>query len=205
MRAFLAVLALSCLGGTAVAEEDVIVGDPASCHIRVEYAAKEQMLHLRPKVLTGSDCKITPLMMQVGLYQALDRYRDKNLKLIFLGRLESYPWLSDELFQRARFGSTGPGFWDETTGHPADVTSDNEYVAAVLYGQVASICPSEICARPMLADVAAVLAEQGYRLTGVSAEKVLVREAPPTGGVEWLPGGKFPVDALIHLDIAKKD
>lgn len=198
---FLGVM-LSFIGSTALAD-DIIVGDPNACHLKVEYEAKEQMLHLRPVLPTGSDCEITPLMVQAGLYQALDRHRDKSLRSIFLGRLESYPWMSEMLFYRARMNSMGQGFWDETQGHPADDSNDNQYVAAVLSGQIGSNCPGDACKRPILVDIEEVLAEQGYRLGGVSAEKVLKRYAPPSGDIAPVPGGKFPYDALVHLRIAK--
>lgn len=203
MRALALGLLLGFIGGNALADEALIVGNPDSCHIKVDYESQEQLLHLRPTVPAGAKCTITPLMLQVGLYQALDRHRDDVLSSIFLGRLESYPWLSDTLFERARFNSMALGFWDETTGHPADGSNDNQYVAAVLSDVIGSKCPGDLCRRPILADIEQVLSEQGYRLGRVSVEKVLTRYAPASGDLMSIPAGHFPYDALVHLRIAK--
>jgi hypothetical protein len=203
MRGLLGGLLLSLISGAALADDPLIVGNPNSCHIKIDYEAGEQLLHLRPTVPAGAGCEITPLMLQVGLYQALGQHRSGVVRSIFLGRLESYPWLSETLFERARFSSTGPGFWDETTGHPADGSSDNEYVADVLYEKVASKCLFDVCRRPVFGEIKAVLSELGYSLTGVSVEKVLKRHAPAVGGESMIPAGIFPFDALVHLRIGK--
>src|SRR5690349_19163366 len=98
MRALIFAALLMTIGRTALSDEDIVIGDTTACHLRIEYEAKEQMLRLRPTIPVNADCEITPLMLQAGLYQALDRYRDIDLKFIFLGRLESYHWLSEALF-----------------------------------------------------------------------------------------------------------
>jgi hypothetical protein len=201
MRAILLAALLSLIGGTAFADDDVIVGDPTACHLKIEYEAKEQMLHLRPAIPAGAGCTITPLMVQAGLYLALDRHgSNPALRSIFLGRLVNYPWLSDELSARARCNSDTLGFWDSEKGAAIE-NGNNAYVASVLMDRIGR-CRGERKA-PMLDVFAEVLREKGYALTGASVEKVLMHYLPPSGDIAYSPGGKFPYDALTHLDIRK--
>nr|WP_298681900.1 hypothetical protein [uncultured Dongia sp.] len=199
MHRLLGGLLLTFIGSGAFAD-DVIVGDPASCHLRIEYEPKEQMLHLRPAIPTGATCEITPVMVQAGLYQALDRQRhNANLGLIFLGRVADYHWLSDDLIERSRCSSAQSGWWDGEKGQAIE-GSNNAFVADVLEDELGH-CESKRRV-PALDAFGAVLAEHGYDMTGVSAEKVLLRDVP--GSDEWpFAGGKFPYDALVHLRIKK--
>jgi hypothetical protein len=191
-------LLLSFAGSTAFAD-DVIVGDPSACHLKIEYEAKEQMLHLRPTVPTDGSCDITPLMVQTALYQALDRQRgNPDLKLIFLGRLVDYPWLSNALRNYAMDNSGRLGFWNADTGRSVD-GDDNAFVGYAIAWKFRG-------SMPPFGDV---LAEHGYRVVGTSAEKVLVKpmtisawpsfDSPPQQDLT----GRFPFDALVHLRIAK--
>jgi hypothetical protein len=199
MRGLLGGLLLTLTGGVAFADE-VIVGDPALCHLKIDYEAKEQMLHLRPAIPMGATCEITPVMAQAGLYQALDRQRhNPNLRLIFLGRVADYQWLSDDLIELSRCSSAQSGWWDGEKGQAIE-GSNNAFVADLLEDELGH-CESTRRV-PALGAFGAVLAEHGYDMTGVSVEKVLLRDV--SGSDEWpYAGGKFPYDALVHLRIRK--
>jgi hypothetical protein len=204
MRGLLGGLLLTFIGSVAFAD-DVIVGDPASCHLKIDYEAKEQMLHLRPKIPANGDCEISPLMVQAGLYQALDEQRNNpDLKLIFIGRLVDYPWLSRALTGHAANNSGRLGFWDAGTGHAFD-GDDNQYVVDALTSQFGQA----LVGHPFLPAFGDVLAEHGYRISGASAEKVLTRPITIPGwpkiGRPAEPdfSGHFPYDALLHLRIQK--
>ncbi len=98
---------------------------------------------------------------------------------LFIGRLVDYPWLSQYLATAAY----RDGGWNAKKGRPAALDI-NRYVAQVLFN------------KELLAPVAAVLATGGYRITGVSVEKVLVggfREVPSYQGK--MAPGRVPYDA----------
>ena len=184
MRAVLLGLLLSFTGSAAFAD-DIVVGDPNSCHLRIEYEAKEQMFHLRPTVPTNADCEITPLMVQVGLNQALKGRPDVGR--VFLGRLIGYAGMSRQLMRRANKDAR----WDSTTGKARD-GNDNNLVAALLAD------PNEIDDALMV--VRDALAAQSYEITRVSVEKVLVLCVFDN---KTVPSGCHPSDALVYLRIAK--
>ena len=199
LRALLLGAALNFIGGAAIADQDVVAGDVKACHLKIEYEAKEQMLHLRPIIPMGSACDITPLMVQTALYQALDNRRGKgSVRSIFLGRLVDYPWLSNALRNYAIDTSGRLGFWNADTGRSVD-GDDNAFVAYAIAWKFGS-------STPPFGDV---LAEHGYRVVGTSAEKVLVKPMTITAssGIVSPPQperkGRFPYDALLHLRIAK--
>lgn len=194
MRAFLIGIFL-VLGAapTWAGEAPIMVGDPDGCRVTVDYEAREQMLHFRPIMPAGKGCEVTPLMVQSALYMALDRQRaNSKLALIFLGRLENYPWLSRKLTGHAMNNSGRLGFWDPVKGHASD-GNDNQYVVDAL----SAMFKEDLVGHPYLPPFADVLAEYGYRIDGASAEKVLTKAAQP--GLSE----RFPYDALLHLRITK--
>lgn len=201
MRALLPGLLLTFIGGSVLAD-DVIVGDPTSCHLKIEYEATEQMLHLRPISPTGAHCQITQLMVQAALYQAFDQRRgDPELKLIFLGRLADYYWLPNKVLMSAVDDSGPQGGWDRVTGH-ARGTNDNAYVAAVVEKMFSFFNDGTDHYSEDQRMFTNVLWEHGYTVVGVSVEKVLVDETE-FFGEPAIPRGRYPCDALVHLRIKK--
>jgi hypothetical protein len=106
---------------------------------------------------------------------------------LFLGRLIDYPWLSHYLAETARRNKR----WNRKKGRPIK-TEINAYVARLLFH------------RDLLKPIQAELDKHGYRIAGVSVEKVLV------GGASDLPGpvqknlsGRIPFDAQVWFRLQK--
>jgi hypothetical protein len=185
VRALLLGAALSFIGGAAIADQEVIVGDLKACHLKIEYEAKEQMLHLRP-FSPGKDlCEVPLSVIGEGLNQALKGGQDVGL--IFLGRLIGYEGMSRLLMLRASKDAR----WDRATGKARD-GHDNSLVAALLAD------PNEKDDALMV--VREALAAQSYEITRVSVEKVLVLCVFDS---KTVPSGCHPSDALVYLRIEK--
>ncbi|MFO7707486.1 MAG: hypothetical protein R6V84_04870 [Desulfobacterales bacterium] len=104
-----------------------------------------------------------------------------------MGRLIDYPWLAQFLALRA---ARDPG-WDVGAGKPAQVDI-NRYVAELLFSP------------EVVRELEAPLRAKGYRITGVTVEKVLV------GGFENVPQiegphrtGKIPFDAQVWFRLER--
>ncbi|MDY0874466.1 hypothetical protein [Dongia rigui] len=194
MRAILLGALLSFVGGAAFADDDFIVGDPNACHLKIEYEAKEQMLHLRPQLPSGTDCHATSDLVEQGLDTALTRYSTLPISLIFLGRLEHYPWLSEDLTEKAIAMSGPSGRWDAIKGHARD-GNDNDFVSKALFLRLPVSAVGEFGERP-LEPFVSVLAQLGYSVYAVSVEKVMLRSVT---GRE----GHYPYDALVHVRVDK--
>lgn len=194
MRAILLAALLSFVVGAAFADDDVIVGDANACHLKIEYEAKEQMLHLRPLLPNGTDCHATSDLVEQGLDAALIRYSKLPISLIFLGRLEHYPWLSEALTEKAIAMSGPEGRWDALEGHARD-GNDNDFVSKVLFVRLPVPAVGEFGERP-LEPFVSVLAKHDYSVYTVSVEKVMSRSVPGRAG-------HYPYDALVHIPIEK--
>ena len=98
---------------------------------------------------------------------------------IAFGRIERYPWLSELLAREA----SSSRHWAPGTG------KDNQYVAAALRGM-----PEFNALFP------------GWRIAGVSVEKVLVRparELPLAAGAPIPPSRRLPYDAILWVQLAR--
>lgn len=107
---------------------------------------------------------------------------------LFIGRLIDYPWLAHYLAETAH----GDKRWNRKKGRPIEIKINN-YVARLLFNQ------------DLLKPIQTELGKHGYRIAGVSVEKVLV------GGASDLPGpdrknlpGHLPFDAQVWLQLRKK-
>jgi hypothetical protein len=170
----------------ARADDRVIAATAAGeCTLRVEAAGNWPSLRLRAVHPRFEPCGVdSPAVLRV-LEPALADLRKTEPGRVFtslsFGRLIDYPWM-------VRFLAESAGRdrgWDAVAGKPrgGDV---NRYVADVL-------------ARPdIVVPLEAPLRRHGYRIVGVSVEKVLV------GGFENVPGregpwrpGRIPFDAQV--------
>jgi hypothetical protein len=187
--AFRILLASILLLGTSVlasAGESVIASVSAGeCTLTVEAAENWPALRLRAGHPDHRPCFIEKAAVIQVLAQAFSEPHPiliaRTFTSLAIGRLIDYPWLVKFLARRA---SQDPQ-WNAAAGKPRRV-SVNRYVADVLFSP------------EIVSEIEAPLREQGYRITGVSVEKVLI------GGFDNVPQreepgrwGKIPFDAQV--------
>jgi hypothetical protein len=186
--AFRILLASVLLFGSSLpaAGEAVLASIPAGeCTLTVEAAENWPALRLRAGHPNHRPCFIEKAAVVEALTQAFAEPQpilaSRDFTSLALGRLIDYPWLVRFLALRA---AQDP-HWDVTAGKPRRVHL-NHYVADVL------------SAPEVVREIEAPLRERGYRITGVSVEKVLV------GGFENVPQwdgserkGQIPFDAQV--------
>ena len=143
---------------------------------------------MRPHEDDFTQCTLTREQLAQLLREFFSRPEAEavNYTSVFLGRLVEYPWLSRFLAAQA---AADPG-WDAETGRPrsGDI---NTYVRTALF----SPAGLELL-RP-------VFAETGYRIMGVSVEKVLVAKAESLPELGLAGMTRYPYDALTHLRLVK--
>jgi hypothetical protein len=106
---------------------------------------------------------------------------------LYLGRLIDYPWLSEYLADAA-YKDQG---WNKNKGKPVSLDI-NQYVSTLLMKKDFTLQFDE------------AFGDSGYRVVGVSVEKVLVgpfSEIFPDRGEK--PPGKVPYDAMVWLGLEK--
>jgi hypothetical protein len=170
----------------ATAGEPVIASVSAGeCTLSLEAAENWPTLRLRAGHPNYRPCFIDKAAVVGALTQAFAEphpiLASREFTSLALGRLIDYPWLVRFLALQA---AQDPQ-WDATAGKPRGVHV-NRYVADVLFST------------DIASEIEAPLRVQGYRITGVSVEKVLV------GGFENVPQiegprrkGKIPFDAQV--------
>jgi hypothetical protein len=171
-------------GVPAGAEDRLIAGSTTGeCTLRVEAAASGPALRLRVSPAGAGPCRVEPgtvLEVLERAFAALGRTEPgRKFTSLAIGRLIDYPWMARFLAENAAKDNR----WDADAGKPIGV-HENRYVADIL-------------ARPeILGPIEAVTRPHGYRVVGVSVEKVLI------GGFDSVPGwegprrrGKVPFDA----------
>ncbi len=173
-------------GVPATAGEPVIASVSAGeCTLSLEAAANWPTLRLRAGHPEHRPCfidKASVVQVLTGAFaEPHPIFASREFTSLALGRLIDYPWIVRFLALQA---AQDPR-WDAAAGKPRRVHV-NRYVADVL------------SSREIIDEIEAPLREQGYRITGVSVEKVLI------GGFdnvpEWKgPGrkGKIPFDAQV--------
>jgi hypothetical protein len=178
-------------GVPAAAGESVIASVSAGeCTLSLEASDNWPALRLRAGHPAHRPCVIDTAAVVQVLTEAFAETHpspaSREFTSLALGRLIDYPWLARFLALQA---AQDPR-WDKSAGKPRR-THVNRYVADVL------------SAAGIIREIEAPLREQGYRITGVSVEKVLV------GGFDHVPGwegpgrkGKIPFDALVWLRLA---
>jgi len=186
------ILVFSLSGTPAFSQVQVIssakVGE---CDLTVESNDKWHTLRLRAHHPTYEGCRIDKASMVSVLSAAFSK--DVSPKLegsyssLSIGRLIDYPWLSQHLAETAY---RDPG-WNSKKGKPV-ATGINQYVSQLLFR------------KEWMAPIETVFAKGGYRVAGVTVEKVLVggfREVPFYQG-ERHPG-RVPYDAQGWLKLEK--
>jgi len=188
MMAFRILLASVLLFGASIsaAGEAILASIPAGeCNLSLEAAENWPTLRLRAGHPDHRPCFIEKTAVIQVLTQAFSEPHPiliaRKFTSLAIGRLIDYPWLVKFLARRA---SQDPK-WNTAAGKPRGVHV-NRYVADVLFSP------------EIVSEIETPVRKQGYRITGVSVEKVLV------GGLENVPQregpgqkGKIPFDAQV--------
>ncbi len=155
------------------------------------------MLHFRHGAAEPTDCPWSQSTVAVALDEALaEQGSNRELRLVFLGRLEDYEWLSKLVTEQAIAVSGPTGAWLANKGHARD-GDDNAFVAEILARHRPTPAAGGEGVGGLLAPFVWVLPRYGYKIDGVSVEKVMSK------GIDGRPG-IFPYDALVYLRIARK-
>jgi len=185
-RVVIAFVLLLFAGIPAAGGEPVIAAVPAGeCTLTLEMAENWPSLRLRASHPNYRPCYIEKTAVIQTLTQAFSGPHpalvSREFTSLAIGRLIDYPWLAQFL---ALHSAQDPQ-WDAGSGKPRSVHV-NRYVADILSSP------------EIVREIEAPLREQGYRITSVSVEKVLV------GGFENVPQfegsrrkGKIPFDAQV--------
>jgi hypothetical protein len=196
MKLFLDIIAfiliISLFGTTASSQETTIVSlKVGECSLTVESHDTWHTLKLRAYHPKYRYCHIDKDSMLSALSIAflnteLPKF-EGNYSSLFIGRLIDYPWLSQYLAVAAYRDDR----WDSRRGKPT-ANNINKYVSKVL------------SKKDLLSQIEEIFAKSGYRIIGVSAEKVLVggfREVPLYQG-DMAPG-LVPYDALVWFRLER--
>jgi hypothetical protein len=194
MMAFRILLASALLlvtGVCAIAGESAIASVSAGeCALSLEAAANWPTLRLRAGHPEHRPCFIDKAAVVQVLTKAFAEIHPslayRKFTSLALGRLIDYPWLVRFLALQA----VQDPHWNITAGKPRRIHV-NRYVADAL------------SSAEIIREIEAPLREHGYRITGVSVEKVLI------GGFENVPQwegselkGKIPFDAQVWFRLA---
>jgi len=171
---------------TALSQEEVITSSKVGeCSLTVEANIRWNTLRLRAHHREGRNCLVDRDSMLSVLSEAFSETGLSKSERVFtslaIGRLIDYPWLSQYLAIAAREDRK----WNAKRGKPVALNV-NQYVSEVL------------SRKEVLGQVETIVAKSGYRVTGVSVEKVLVgglREVPQYAGD--MAEGLFPYDAQV--------
>jgi hypothetical protein len=189
----LGLILMISLSGTVASSQDVVIVSlkAGECELTVGSNDKWNTLRLRPHHPKYKDCHITRDEMVLALNQAFLKTDSPKLEgsysSLFIGRLIDYPWLSQYLATTA-YRDRG---WDSKRGKPAAMDI-NRYVSQLLFR------------KELIAQIVAPFVKGGYRIVGVTVEKVLVggfREVPLFQRKKF--PGKVPYDAQVWLRLEK--
>lgn len=161
------------------------------CSLRVEADDRSRTLRLRAHP-EGPSCAVAKEAMLQTLAAAFAKTDPPKLEgpysSLFIGRLIDFPWLSQYLAAAAYRDRA----WNRAKGKPAGADV-NRYVAAIL------------ARREVTALIEETFGNSGYRIVGVTVEKVLV------GGFGHVPlyqgemhSGKVPFDAMVWFRLDKR-
>lgn len=183
MFCFAAAIAGLSIGAHAV----TLIGkfDYQAIECKVVLESYEDLLH--PDLRLRPACALSLASTRGALAELLpralpERFNPETL-VLFLGRIEEYPWLSERL-AHAAFASAD---WDV---HKGRVREDTDTHANRFVGQ---LLEQDELLRTLV---------PGWDVYAVSVEKVLVRRVADLTTFrlpEAKPGDKVPVDALLHL------
>ena len=186
------ILLLSLSGTIASSQELVIVSSKAGeCDLTVESNEKWHTLRLRAHHPKYKGCHIDKNSMLSVLSAAFLKNDSPKLEgsysSLFIGRLIDYPWLSQYLATTAYRDRE----WNSKKGKPVAMDI-NKYASQLLFR------------KELMAQIETVFEKGGYRVVGVTVEKVLVggfREVPFYKG-EMHPG-RVPYDAQVWFRLER--
>ncbi len=180
------ILVFSLSGTIASSQERIIVSSKAGeCDLTVESNEKWHTLRLRAHHPKYKGCHIDKDSMVSVLSAAFSKNDspklDGSYSSLSIGRLIDYPWLSQYLATTAYRDHK----WDSKKGKPAAMDI-NKFVSQVLFR------------KELMVQIETVFEKSGYRIVGVTVEKVLVggfREVPFYQGK--MHPGRVPYDAQV--------
>jgi hypothetical protein len=186
------ILVFSLSGTIASSQEQVIVSSKVGeCDLTVESNGKWHTLRLRVHHPKYKGCHIDKDSMLSVLSAAFSKTDspklDGSYSSLFIGRLIDYPWLSQYLATTA-YRDHG---WDSKKGKPVAMDI-NKYVSQLLFR------------KELMAQIETVFEKGGYRVVGVTVEKVLVggfREVPFYQ--EEMHPGRVPYDAQVWFRLER--
>jgi hypothetical protein len=178
--------------GAALPQNLVVFSMPAGeCELRIESNEKWKTLRLRAHHPKYQGCQITKDEMVSALDQTFSNTEPPRLEGTYsslsIGRLIDYPWLCQYLSATAYRDRA----WDSKKGKPAEMDINN-YVSQLLFR------------KELIAPIETLFEKSGYRVAGVTVEKVLVggfREVPFYRG-EML-SGRVPYDAQVWFRLER--
>ncbi|WP_374379091.1 hypothetical protein [Dongia sp.] len=199
MRALLLGCALTiAVSGAAIAQE-ILVKPDVACQVTAQYEPDVYSLHLRFSE-TANACDVRADDVAAALEAGIAAHDE--LALIFLGRYQDYPWIAEKILKLAAQDDRPGGRWDGAVGKARGDGNNNTYVARLISGDRKVPFATTVADGDVLWPLREVLTRHGYVLTGASVEKVIVMPVrSPIGGGKQR---RLPVDALVHLRIAKK-
>lgn len=172
-------------------ETTVVAAQSGECTLSVEADDVWHTLRLRAHHPKYKGCNISEDDIISILAAAFSKTGPPALKSdyssLFIGRLIDYPWLSHYLANTACHDSA----WSVKKGKPR-MMDVNRYVTRVLFNKT------------LLMPIQTELTKHGYRIAGVTVEKVLVgsfRELPFYQGK--IARGSIPYDAQVWLRLQK--
>ena len=185
-------LTLFLSAGTASSEDLVVVSSSVGeCTLRVESNEAWRTLRMRAHHPKQRDCRIDQASVVAVLIAAFSKTDTPKLEgpysSLYIGRLIDYPWLCQCLATTA-YSDRG---WDSKKGTPRAM-GINKYVAQLLFR------------KEVVTPIDTALIEGGYRVAGVTVEKVLVggfREVPFYQGP--MHPGRVPYDAQVWFRLEK--
>ena len=186
------ILVFSLSGTIASSQELVIVSSKAGeCDLTVESNEKWHTLRLRAHHPKYKGCHIDKDSMVSVLGAAFSKNDspklDGSYSSLSIGRLIDYPWLSQYLATTAYRDHR----WDSKKGKPAAMDI-NKFVSQVLFR------------KELMVQIETVFEKSGYRVVGVTVEKVLVggfREVPFYQGK--VRPGRVPYDAQVWFRLER--
>ena len=189
MICFLLIVLFS--GSTASSQElPLVSSNVGECTLTLEVNKKWNTMRLRahhPNYKTCNIDKDSVVSVLGAAFSRTDSRLGDGYSSLSLGRLIDYPWMAQYLATTAHHDSG----WDSKRGKPRTMDI-NKYVSELLFR------------KELMAEIKAVLEKGGYRVLGVTVEKVLVggfREIPFYQG-ETL-SGRVPYDAQVWLRLGK--
>ena len=162
------------------------------CSMALQANLKWKTITLQARQPDLKNCKMNRANLISLIKEAVAKnkllFRSHEFTSIFIGRAVEFPWLSSFLSEQAFKDS----LWNRIKGHPKK-QNVNRYVETILYRH------------PVISQLDSVMQKVGYRISGVSVEKVLVgryQNLIDFNGPKFKGG--LPFDAQVYLILKKE-